>query len=60
MATSAINPITDGDVIQWLKREDIAVIPKYKLWPLFANEFNLEVDRVNDKTFAETMKRLEK
>ena len=60
MATSVINPITNGDVIQWLKREDIVVIPKYKLWPLFANEFNLEVDRVNDKTFAETMKRLEK
>ena len=60
MATSVINPTTNGDVIQWLKREDIAVIPKYKLWSLFANEFNLEVDRVNDKTFAETMKRLEK
>ena len=48
MANSVINPITNGDVIQWLKREDIAVIPKYKLWPLFANEFNLEVDRVNE------------
>ena len=40
-------------MIQWLK-------PKFKLWPLFANEFILEVDRINDKTFAETMKRLEK
>ena len=60
MASSVINPITNGDVIQWLKREDIAVIPKYKLWPLFAIEFNLEISRVIDKTFAESIKRLEK